>query len=100
MVNGMMLAFQKKATVLPYWPEMINEMDAYEVSVTDIGNWRYGAADGFHDDIVSSMILGWSLVEEFAPTDMQVISLDQLAKMDMKREIIMPTGNFDLWRNK
>lgn len=100
MVNKLMLAFQRKAIVLPFWQAMIDEIDAYEVTVSDVGNWKYAAADGFHDDIVSSMILGWSLVEEFAPTEMQVISLDQLTDMDLAKKELKPTGSFEHWRNK
>jgi len=100
MVNGLMLAFQRKAIVLPYWETMAQELDAYEVTVSEVGNWKYAAADGFHDDIVSSMILGWSLVEEFAPTDMQVISLDQLQDISFDTDKFSITDSFDHWRNK
>jgi len=84
MVNTMMLAFQRKDIHLPNWPDMIEELDAYECSFSEIGNMKYAAGDGFHDDIVSSMFLGWAALEEFAPSTIEVISLDDLENMDLK----------------
>lgn len=68
MVNQLILAFQKKEISLPYWQEMIRELDAYEVVTTALGNYRYAAPEGsgIHDDIVSSLMLAWSAALEYS----------------------------------
>ena len=100
MVNGLMLAFQRHDIEIPNWPDMVKELDSYEVIVSDIGNWKYAAGDG-HDDIVSSMFLGWAGVEEYAPTSLEVISLDQLDKMDLEKPNFEPSGgDFYEWMGK
>ncbi len=59
MVNQMILAFQKQEISLPNWPEMVRELDSYEVVTTPLGNYRYSAPEGggVHDDIVVSLML-------------------------------------------
>lgn len=101
MVNALMLAFQRRTIKLPCWKELIAELEAYEVTISEIGNFKYSAADGFHDDIVSSIILGWSIVEEYAPARMEVITLDQLAKLDFAdKSLIKADDDFSRWMVK
>lgn len=101
MVNSLMLAFQRKDIILPHWLEMIEELEAYEVTVSDIGNFKYAAADGFHDDIVSSMILGWSIVDEMVPSRMEVVTLDQLVDLDFdNNKISVASDDFNKWLPK
>jgi hypothetical protein len=83
MVNKLMLAFQRRDIKIPHWPEMIEELDSYEVKFSEIGNMKYAAGEGFHDDIVSSMFLGWAAVEEYAPSSFEVLSLDDLQDVDL-----------------
>ena len=68
MVNQLILAFQKKEIELPNWPDMILELDAYEVQTTAVGNYRYSAPEGsgIHDDIVSMLMLAISAFCEYA----------------------------------
>ena len=68
MVNALILAFQKREIELPNWPDMILELDAYEVQTTAVGNYRYAAPEGsgIHDDIVSMLMLGYAAVQEYA----------------------------------
>jgi phage FluMu gp28-like protein len=68
MVNQLIMAFQKKEIELPNWPEMITELDAYEVTTTSVGNYRYAAPEGsgIHDDIVSMLMLANAAVLEYA----------------------------------
>lgn len=66
MVNQLMMAFQTRDIVLPYWPEMIAELESYSVITNDLGNARYSAPSGMHDDIVSSLMLGFVAAQEYS----------------------------------
>lgn len=68
MVNQLILAFQKKELSLPNWPDMVRELDAFEVTTTAVGNFRYAAPEGsgIHDDIVCMLLLAWSAVLEYS----------------------------------
>ena len=78
LVNIFIMAIQQKRVGLLNWFEMIKEMDAYEVSTTDIGLMRYSAPNGMNDDIVSSMILGYAGVEEYAEQSFDVKIMEDL----------------------
>ena len=68
MVNQLILAFQKKELSLPNWPDMVRELDAFEVTTTSVGNFRYAAPEGsgIHDDIVCMLLLAWSAALEYS----------------------------------
>jgi hypothetical protein len=98
-VNNLMIAFQRNIPRIPNWSEMITELDAYEVTVSEVGNFKYAAAKGFHDDIVSSMLLGWNAVERYTDTSIEVVSLDQLEKLDLDSiKLGEPTEDFEAWK--
>ena len=98
-VNQLMIAFERKIPRLPNWSEMITELDAYEVSVSEIGNFKYAAASGFHDDIVSSMLLSWNALERHTDTTIEVVTLDQLKDMDLEAiNLGEPTQDFSSWK--
>jgi hypothetical protein len=67
MVNQLILAFQKNEISLPNWPEMIRELDAFEVVTTSLGNYRYAAPEGggVHDDIVITLMLANAAALEY-----------------------------------
>ena len=47
------------------WPEGIDELEAFQFSVTDMGNVRTSAPSGFHDDCVMALALAaWHLPPE------------------------------------
>lgn len=100
MINSLMLAFQRHDIKLPDWPAMTEELESFEVSVNEIGTMKYSAPSGFHDDIVCSMILGWSAVEEFAPTSLEVIGLDDLKDLEIDNYNFEPAADsdFDSWQ--
>ena len=66
MVNQLMMAFETKEITLAYWPEMIAELESYTVITNDLGNARYSAPAGQHDDIVSSLMLANSAAQEYS----------------------------------
>lgn len=67
LIDQLALAFEEKRIVLPkpeIWPEGIDEIEAFEYSVTDAGNVRTGAPGGMHDDCVIALALaGWLLTQ-------------------------------------
>jgi hypothetical protein len=66
LVNQLMMAFETKDIVLPYWPEMIAELESYTVLTNDLGTARYSAPSGMHDDIVSSLMLANAAAREYS----------------------------------
>jgi hypothetical protein len=78
MINQFMIDMQHAKFTLPNWPDMIRELDAYEVTVSPLGTMKYGAPAGMHDDIVTSMFLGWSAVVEHNPNGFDVQFLDSI----------------------
>lgn len=78
MISQFMIDMQHKKFTLPNWPEMIAELDAYEVTVNALGTMKYGAPSGMHDDIVTSMYLGWSALVEHNPNGFDVQFLDSI----------------------
>ena len=62
MVHTWNLALERREPILPpkdEWPELHNEHNDYEYTITKVGRWTFAAAGGKHDDIVASCILGW-----------------------------------------
>lgn len=60
LVNNLALLFEKRDITLPradLWPVGIEELEAFEYSVTDSGNVRTAAAAGAHDDTVAALAL-------------------------------------------
>ncbi len=58
-VEGLALAFETSAIHLPPVPELIGELQAYELERLPSGLIRYGAPPGLHDDCVVSLALAW-----------------------------------------
>lgn len=81
MINQFMIDMQHKKFRLPNWPEMINELDAFEVTTNSLGTMKYSAPVGMHDDIVTSLYLGWSALVEHNPNGFDVQFVDSL-KLD------------------
>jgi len=65
LIDSLALVLEKKEIVLPkpeLWPEGIEELEAFEYSVSDMGNVRSGAPSGTHDDCVIALALAaWPL---------------------------------------
>jgi len=60
LVNNLALMFEKGHITLPtpdIWPEGIDELEAFEYSVTESGNVRTSAPSGLHDDCVIGLAL-------------------------------------------
>ena len=59
-IDALALAFERRAIGIPDLPWLIGELEAYSVRKTSgTGLPTYGAPDGFHDDGVIALALGW-----------------------------------------
>ncbi len=65
LVDNLSILLEKRLLTLPkptLWPEGIDELEAFQYSVTDTGNVRTAAPSGFHDDCVMALALAaWHL---------------------------------------
>ena len=60
LIRNLALQIEQQKIVLPkpdLWPEGIEELEAFEYSVTDSGNVKMSAPDGVHDDCVMALAL-------------------------------------------
>ncbi len=61
LINNLAMMLEQSLITLPrpeLCPELIDELEAFEFSVTDSGHVRTGAPSGIHDDSVVSLALG------------------------------------------
>jgi len=65
LINALVLTLEQRLIVLPkpeLWPEGIDELEAFQYSVTEQGNLRAAAPGGGHDDCVMALALAaWDL---------------------------------------
>ena len=65
LIDNLALLLEQDRIVLPapdLWPEGIDELEAFEYSITDMGNVRTSAPSGMHDDCVAALALAaWPL---------------------------------------
>jgi len=60
LINHLSLLLEQKRLTLPkpdLWPEGIDELEAFEYSVTDSGHVKTGSPSGYHDDCVIGLAL-------------------------------------------
>jgi len=79
MVSQFMLVLEKREIELLNWPEQTRELEAYTVLTNELGNARYSAPQGLHDDVVSSLILANVAIQEYG-TDFKLNFLEDLPK--------------------
>lgn len=69
LVNNLSIMFEQRRLALPkvdLWPEGVDELEAFEYSVTEHGNVRTGAPSGVHDDCVMALALAaWQVKAPF-----------------------------------
>ena len=61
LVNNLAMMLERGEVTLPrpeLCPELVDELEAFQYSVTDMGNVRTGAPSGYHDDCVIALALG------------------------------------------
>jgi hypothetical protein len=60
LVDNVVILLERREITLPrpeLWPEGIDELEAFEFSVSDAGNVKSGAPSGMHDDCVMALAL-------------------------------------------
>ena len=62
---------------MTFTPDMIAELDAFEVSTTPTGLLSYSAPDGMHDDIVCSLMLSHMALIQYGDKEMSVSVMEQ-----------------------
>lgn len=71
LINNLAIAIEQRRVTFPNEPILIDELNAYEYSITDGGKIKYGAPDGRHDDAVISLGLAlWALRSQLAEVSM------------------------------
>jgi len=69
LINNLAMLLEHRTIVLPrpeLWPEGIDELEAFEYSITDAGSVRTSAPSGQHDDCVVSLALAAWQTSRFA----------------------------------
>lgn len=62
LINNLAIAIEQRRITFPNEPILIDELQAFEYSITDGGRIKYGAPDGKHDDCVISLGLAcWAI---------------------------------------
>lgn len=96
MVQNLAVMLQRKEIQPPNIKEVLDELDRYTFTHSATGQFRYSAPDGYHDDVVSSlMILAWALSK--IPSDIGFVTEDELngVKSEKKEEIPWDSTEFD-----
>jgi len=67
LIDNLSLMLERRELVLPraeLWPELIDELEAFQYSITDSGNARTSAPGGMHDDCVIALALAaWQMAD-------------------------------------
>ena len=95
LIDNLSILFEKKKLVLPrqeLWPEGIDELEAFEYSVSEQGNVRTGAPGGMHDDCVIALALAaWPLRNDPKPIDYKALA------RAFRGYFPEPQGRFPTW---
>ena len=94
LIDNLAIAFEKRKIILPkptLAPELIDELEAFEYSVSETGNVKTGAPGGMHDDCVialslSAWIPGKRSPEPTNPLDTRDALLRMLGQAVPRRE--------------
>lgn len=78
MVARLITAFEQRSILVPAWPTLLTELEAFEVQVSAVGTLRYAAAGGGHDDTVCALLLAHAALNEYAERQNQLTFLEDL----------------------
>ena len=77
LVNNLSILLEEEQITLPQatlWPEGIDELEAFQYSVTDSGNTRTSAPGGMHDDCVMALALAaWHMPSGFTELRLRIL---------------------------
>lgn len=57
LIQGLQVAIEQRELSMPWIAEAVSEGETFEADVLSSGRMKYGAAQGFHDDIIISLAL-------------------------------------------
>jgi len=95
MVNRLITAFEQQSLHIPTWPTLLSELEAFEVTASQIGLLRYGAAGGGHDDAVCSLMLAHSALMDYAERQTDLEYLEDLKPSALTELELMYQGLTD-----
>lgn len=72
MVMKLITSIETEQIGLPNWDILDGEFDAYEISTTDLGTVTYNAAEGFHDDTISALMLMNAAFDEYCDQKLEI----------------------------
>ena len=87
MVNSLITTLEHKHIILPSWQLMIDELEAFEVEVNDLGSMTYNAPSGQHDDIVCALMLAHAAMLEYSDKTLEVKFLEDLTNGMKPRKV-------------
>lgn len=59
LISNLAIGIEQRLLLLPNIPELVREFKMFGYEITKGGNIRYGAPEGYHDDIVIAVALAW-----------------------------------------
>lgn len=79
LINNLAIAIEQRRITFPFEPVLVDELQAFEYSITDGGRIKYGAPDGKHDDAVISLALAcWALKSQLVEAQMlQEVNIEE-----------------------
>jgi len=79
LINNLAIAIEQRRITFPNEPILVDELNAFEYSITDGGRIKYGAPDGKHDDCVISLALAcWALKSQLVEAQMLAEAVQEI----------------------
>lgn len=82
LVTKLMTSFEQKRILIPNIFELKHEMKFYSCSITRTGLMKFGAAEGQHDDLVTSLMLANKLALDYSGLDDKFSFMEDLPKKE------------------
>ena len=83
LIENLMIAIQNRQVLFPDIPELLNELDIFEMKKTPSGNITYSAPSGYHDDCVISLALAIWDTQNIITSVNSLILYSDLSKRDI-----------------
>jgi len=82
-INNLAILIEQKKIQIPNIPKLVSELEAFSYEVTASGNIKYGAPNGYHDDMVMSLALACKdLREPIGPKVMKSYTMPSNVQID------------------
>lgn len=98
LINNLAISIEQRRITFPNEPILVDELGAFEYSITDGGKIKYGAPDGKHDDCVISLALAcWALKSQLVEAQVLMNSVEDSEDRQGKGvlvEVGVPDDNY------